>query len=190
MKIVHWKQLTSLAENRGSEKSTFPSHKTLTLAFPQQTLRTMTTTMTMLLALRKRTTISGSKINWMDSTRMQSVVEETLRLQRNRRHPRHEDTIHHHPKATSNGRHKADKIQIGPHLQSIMFVGRLLRQVVFSAVLLRGLALLHLQNDSGRLVAHPICLWVSQSLASLNGQILVERPRCLTHRTRFSEITK
>jgi len=76
------------------------------------------------------------------------------------------------------------------HLQSIMFVGRLRHQVVFSVVLLRGLALLHLPNDSGRLVAHPICHWVSQSLALLNVQILVERPHCLTHQTHFSKITE
>jgi hypothetical protein len=142
------------------------------------------------LALRKRTTISGSKINWKGSTRIPSVVEGTFQLRRSRRHPRHEDTIHQHPKATSNGRHKADKIQIVPHLQSIMSVGRLLRQVVSLAVLLRGLALLHLPNDLGHLVAHPICRWVSQSLASLNVQILVEQPRCLTHQTHFSKITK
>lgn len=72
------------------------------------------TTMTMTLALRKRMTISGSKINWKDSTRMQSVVEGTFQLRRSRRHPRREDTIRQHPKATSNGRHKADKIQIVP----------------------------------------------------------------------------
>jgi hypothetical protein len=168
----------------------FPSHKTLTLAFLQPTPRIMTTTMTMPLPLRKRTTISGSKINWRASTRMQPVVGGASRLQRNRRHSRHEDTIHQHPKATPNGRHIADTIQIVPHLQSIMFVGRLLRQVGFSAVLLRGLAILHLPNDSGRLVAHPICPWASQSLASLNGRILVERPRCLTHRPLFSKITK
>ena len=143
------------------------------------------------LPLRKRMTISGSKINWRASTKMQFVVEGASQLQRNRRHSRHEDTIHQHLKATtSNGRHKADTIQIVPHLQSIMSVGRLLRQVVFSAVLLRGLALLPLPNDSDRLVAHPICPWASQSLASLNGRILVERPRCLTHQTPFSKITK